>query len=76
MLSSIANQDSRPSIDRNALAAGILLALAAMPVLAEEPASPAAEEEAAAANSPPGLPSGLKWTFNLDATAGTFGFGD
>ena len=37
MKSLSANQNSRPSIDRNALVAGILLALAAMPVLAEEP---------------------------------------
>ena len=77
MLSFPANQDLRPFIDRNAVAAGILLALAAMPGLAEEPATtPAAEEAAEPANTPPGLPSGLKWTFNLDASAGTFGFAD
>jgi hypothetical protein len=67
--------------DRNALAAGILLALAAMPVFAEEPATtpaaaPADETEAGATFTLPGLPGGLNWTFNLDASAGTFGFGD
>jgi hypothetical protein len=65
-------------MERNALAAGILLALAAMPVLAEEPApaeAPAAAEEAATP-APPGLPAGIEWTFNFDASAGTFGFAD
>ena len=56
---------SRPYICRHALAAGILLALAAAPVLAEE-------EEAAM--TPPGLPEAFDWTFNFDASAGTFGF--
>ena len=63
--------------DRNALAAGILLALAATPALAEEPATtPAAEAEAEATFQVPGLPEGLNWTFNFDASAGTFGFAD
>ena len=63
--------------DRNALAAGILLALAATPALAEEPATtPAAEAEAEATFTLPGLPEGLNWTFNFDASAGTFGFAD
>ena len=67
----------RSSIDRNALAAGILLALAATPALAEEPATtPAAEAEAEATFKVPGLPEGLNWTFNFDASAGTFGFAD
>lgn len=59
--------------DRNALATGILLALATLPALAEEP-TPAAE--AAVATTLPGLPAGLNWTFNFDASAGTFGFAD
>ncbi len=68
-------------ISRNALAAAILLALATTPTLAEEPATtpaaaPAAEAEAEAAITLPGLPGGLNWTFNLDASAGTFGFAD
>ena len=65
--------------DRNVLAAGVLLALVATPALAEEPATtPAAEAEAEteATFTLPGLPEGLKWTFNLDASAGTFGFAD
>ena len=49
--------------DRGALAVGILLALAAMPGLAEEPAA-----------TLPGLPEAIDWTFNFDASAGTFGF--
>jgi len=62
-------------IDRNALAAAILLAFTAMPVLAEDPATtPAVVAEAGP--TLPGLPAGLKWTFNFDASAGTFGFGD
>lgn len=71
MLPFPADRDSRPSIARNALAAGILLALGTMPVLAEEPA-PAPAEEATL----PGLPAGLDWSFNFDASAGTFGFAD
>jgi hypothetical protein len=57
--------------DRNALAAGILLALASMPILAEEPAA-----EAEPAKTLPGFPAGLDWSFNFDASAGTFGFAD
>ena len=34
------------------------------------------EAEAEAAPTLPGLPAGLKWTFNFDASAGTFGFAD
>src|SRR5688572_31228562 len=49
----------------------IFLALAAMPVLAEEPPA-----QAEAPPTLPGLPEGLNWTFNLDASAGTFGFAD
>ena len=58
-------------VNRNAIAAGILLALAASPVLAEEPAVKVEAEPTL-----PGLPTGIKWTFNFDATAGTFGFAD
>ncbi len=46
------------------LAAGILLALATVPVYAEDPAAPTV----------PGLPAAVDWTFNFDASAGTFGF--
>jgi hypothetical protein len=60
-------------INRDVFAAGILLALAAGPVLAEEPATPQAVQ-AEAEPTIPGLPAGLQWTFNLDATAGSFGF--
>ncbi len=65
-------------IHRNALSAGILLVLAASQAIAEEPAAaPAAEAEAEpAAFTMPGMPSGMTWTFNLDASAGTFGFAD
>jgi hypothetical protein len=49
----------------------IFLALAAMPVLAEEPPA-----QAEAPPTLPGLPEGLDWTFNFDASAGTFGFAD
>jgi Alginate export len=63
--------DPRLSIARNALAAGILLALGTAPVLAEE-AAPAPEEK----TTLPGLPPGLDWSFNFDASAGTFGFAD
>jgi hypothetical protein len=55
--------------DRNVLAAGILLALGSMPALAEEPAV-----EAEAKGSIPGLPDAVDWSFNFDASAGTFGF--
>jgi hypothetical protein len=50
----------------NPVAAAVLLALATS-------AAGAAEEEAKPA-PPPGLPSGIDWTFNLDATYGAFGF--
>ena len=64
--------DSR-QINRFAFATGILLALAAGTVLAEEPAKPEAVQ-AEAEPTIPGLPAGLQWTFNFDATLGTFGF--
>lgn len=54
---------------RNAFAAAILLALAGGPALAEEPAV-----QAEAGPALPGLPSGFEWTFNFDATLGSFGF--
>jgi hypothetical protein len=37
-------------------------------------AAPARAEEEAASPKPPGLPSGLDWTFNFGATIGSFGF--
>lgn len=57
--------DPLRAINRKTLAAAILLALAAAPAFGEEeePAPP-----------PPGLPAGLDWTFNFDATFGAFGF--
>ena len=49
------------------LSAAILLALGATAAVGQEPEpSP----------SPPGLPAGLDWTFNFDATLGAFGFAD
>jgi len=59
-----------PHLRHPVLAAAILLGLAAGHARAEE----AAAEPAAPAL--PGLPSGLTWTFNFDASAGTFGFAD
>jgi hypothetical protein len=57
-----------PNSPRNKIAAAILLALGSVPALAEE------EEKKPA--PPPGLPAGVDWTFNLDATFGAFGFGN
>ena len=54
----------------HALAAAVALALAAAPAIGEEP-----EAEAEPA-PPPGLPAGLDWTFNFDASIGAFGFAD
>src|SRR6187549_2222863 len=50
---------------RSKISAAVLLALAAAPALAEDEAKP---------TPPPGLPAGVDWTFNLDATWGAFGF--
>ena len=50
---------------RSKVAAAVLLALSSTTVLA-------ADEEAKPA-PPPGLPAGVDWTFNLDATWGAFG---
>jgi hypothetical protein len=52
---------------RKALAAAVLTALAAA-------SASGAEEEEAKAPPPPGLPAGIDWTFNLNATVGVFGF--
>jgi hypothetical protein len=52
---------------RKAPIAILLFALAATAAYAEE-------EEASW--SPPGLPSGIDWTFNFDASFGAFGFGN
>ncbi|MET0507253.1 MAG: alginate export family protein, partial [Burkholderiaceae bacterium] len=73
-----ASPASSRCLHRNAVSAGILLVLAASQAMAEEPAAaPAAEAEAEpAAFTMPGMPSGMNWTFNLDASAGTFGFAD
>lgn len=54
------------SASRKALAVAILGALAAAAAYAEEEKP----------WSPPGLPAGIDWTFNLDATWGVFGFGN
>ena len=51
---------------RAALAAAMLLALSAATAFGEEPEAPEVK--------PPGLPAGIDWTFNFDATWGTFGF--
>jgi len=54
---------------KHALAVAVLLTLAAATAAGQE----AAEEEKWV---PPGLPSGLDWTFNFDATLGAFSFGN
>ena len=56
-----------PFNPRSPVAAAVLLALSTT-------ATFAAEEEEAKPAPPPGLPSGVDWTFNLDATYGVFGF--
>jgi len=48
-----------------ALPLAILLALAAAPVVAQDEAPSV---------TPPGLPTGVDWTFNFDATMGAFSF--
>src|SRR5687767_15505479 len=55
-----------PFNQRSKIAAAVLLALSTTPAVA-------AEEEAKP-TPPPGLPAGVDWTFNLDATWGAFGF--
>ena len=57
-----------PTTARSKVAAAVLLALAAVPALADD--------EEAKPTPPPGLPAGVDWKFNLDATFGTFGFGN
>ncbi len=59
-----------PDLRHPVLAAAILLGLAAGHARAEEAAAESA------APTLPGLPSGLTWTFNFDASVGTFGFAD
>lgn len=54
-----------PLDTRSRISAAVLLALATAPAFAEDEAKPA---------PPPGLPAGVDWTFNLDATYGAFGF--
>ena len=54
---------------RKALAIAVVLTLASATASGQE----AAEEEKWV---PPGLPSGLDWTFNFDATLGAFSFGN
>ena len=56
------------STARSKVAAAILLALSTVPALADD--------EETKPTPPPGLPAGADWTFNLDATFGTFGFGN
>ena len=53
---------------RSKVAAAVLLALSTVPALADD--------EETKPTPPPGLPAGADWTFNLDATFGTFGFGN
>jgi hypothetical protein len=50
--------------------------LAAAIVLALTPLAASGQEEEAATPSPPGLPSGIDWTFEFGATLGAFGFGN
>lgn len=54
---------------QTAFAAAILIALGATAAYGQE----TTEEDTW---SPPGLPSGLDWTFNFDATFGVFSFGN
>ncbi|HZF15921.1 MAG TPA: alginate export family protein [Steroidobacteraceae bacterium] len=54
------------AVNREALAAAVVLALLTAPAFGADEEKPAPP--------PPGLPAGLDWTFNLDATFGTFGF--
>jgi Alginate export len=58
----------RRASNLQSLAAASVLALAAVAAFAAE------EEEKA--TPPPGLPAGIDWTFNFDATWGVFGFGN
>jgi len=53
---------------RSKVAAAILLALSSVPAFAAD------EEEKP--TPPPGLPPGVDWTFNFNATFGAFGFGN
>jgi hypothetical protein len=54
------------AISRTALASAVLLAIAGA----------AFAEDAPDKITPPGLPSGVDWTFNFDAAFGAFGFGN
>lgn len=55
----------RRSVGLSARAAAIVLALIATPAFSEEKAEK---------TPPPGFPPGVDWTFNFDATFGSFGF--
>ena len=62
-------------MNRKALAAAMLCVLFTAPALsAEPPTEPPTEPPPQADIKPPGLPSAIDWTFNFDATWGTFGF--
>jgi hypothetical protein len=61
----VAKVGVRAGARRTALASAVLLALAAAAAHAEDKPAP-----------PPGLPGGIDWTFNFDAAAGMFGFGN
>lgn len=67
MSSLSALSDPLHALNRRVVASAILLGLAMAPAFGEEPAPPP---------PPPGLPAGLDWTFNFDATFGAFGFAD
>ena len=54
-------------VNLKTLSGAILLALSATAAWGEETAAPP---------PPPGLPAGLDWTFNFDASIGAFGFAD
>ncbi len=58
-------RDPSRAVNRKSVAAAVLLALATAPAFGADEEKPA---------PPPGLPAGLDWTFNFDATFGAFGF--
>jgi hypothetical protein len=63
---------ARPDLPTAAIARGLLPGM--LLAFISGVACGADEEEARAA--PPGLPAGLDWSFNFDATLGAFGFAD
>ena len=68
-----AHEGVRHAADYHARVAAAARAFAA--ACSRSRAAPAAKKRSADAE-PPGLPAGVDWTFNFDATAGAFGFAD